>query len=214
VNGRPLVVMTQREDADPRRGETRDSLDGAWAEFMAACGLDMVPIPTRTADVAAYLDRLGADGVVLTGGGGFSCLEPQAASPRREALEARLIATALGRGLPILGVCRGMQALCLHFGGRLHRVGGHTAVAHPVISRSPRIGHTRVNSYHDWGMTAHDLPRELIPLAEAGDGTVEAVAGRTGNCLGIMWHPERTAPFDAHDLRLFREFFAASGEGS
>ncbi|WP_243544278.1 gamma-glutamyl-gamma-aminobutyrate hydrolase family protein [Pseudodesulfovibrio tunisiensis] len=207
MRNRPVIAMTQQVQVVPARNEVRDCLDAAWTEFLDACGFDLIPVPTRVANCEAFLERVGADGIVLSGGGGFFSLEPENASPEREALEARMIAFALRKNIPLLGVCRGMQALVLHFGGELARVPGHVGVMHSVSVLSGLPGHERVNSFHDFGIPVRMLPDSLTPLALADDGTVEAVASRQGRCLGIMWHPERCAPFAARDIELFENFF-------
>ncbi len=207
-NGRPLVAMTQRVHSVPERGESWDCLDARWAGFMDACGFDLVPVPTRAADVETFLTRLDVRGVVLSGGGSLAHLNPDDATPEREALENRLIAYARDRKLPLAGVCRGMQMLCHVLGGGMVRVPGHVAVSHGLRPASPLLGHDRVNSFHEYGIAADALPRSLDVIALSPDGLAEAFLSRDGLCLGVMWHPERVAPFDENDIRLFRDFLS------
>lgn len=209
---RPLIAMTQRAHPVPARGESWDCLDANWTVFLDACGLDLAPVPNRVRDCEPFLDRLGVAGIVLSGGGSLSHLEPDGASAERDALEGRLIEYARRRRLPLLGVCRGMQRLCHHLGGSLVRAEGHVAAEHDLIDRSPRLGHGRVNSFHEYGVRTEALPPELRPLACSPDGLVEAVASQDGLCLGIMWHPERVSPFDIHDIRLVGGFFAGRAQ--
>jgi putative glutamine amidotransferase len=64
-----------------------------------------------------------------------------------------------------------------------------------------------VNSYHNFGATETAPPLEAWAVAE--DGVIKAVRHARLNMIGIMWHPERLAPFASRDLSLFRAFFGA-----
>jgi putative glutamine amidotransferase len=175
---------------------------------MDACGFTLVPVPTRVGDVEAFLTQLDVRGVILSGGGSLAHLSPDDATPEREALELRLIAYARDRKLPLAGVCRGMQMLCHALGGCVTRVPGHVAVSHGLYPASPLLPHDRVNSFHDYGIAADALPQSLNAIAHSPDGLVEAFLSRDGLYLGVMWHPERVAPFDANDIRLFHDFLS------
>jgi len=101
------------------------------------------PVP----GVASVLSRL--DGLILTGGGdvdpaGYGA-EPDPRTsrvqPERDQAELELLAAALADGVPVLGICRGMQLLNVARGGTLHQhlpeEGGHrpapgTFGSHPV----------------------------------------------------------------------------------
>lgn len=206
----PLVGVTQRTVPLPRRGEVRDCLDQAWAVFLAACGLEMVPLPTRLADPLAWVDRLGLAGVVLSGGNNLPPAEGDLA-PGRDRLERALVLEA-GPTLKVLGVCRGMQMLNLAHGGRLRPIPGHAGGTHllapgPGAWAGPDLP-KGVNSFHDYGLLPADLASGLKALALAEDGSVEALAHEALPHLGIMWHPERGEPRPT-DLELFAWFFGA-----
>ena len=62
-----------------------------------------------------------------------------------------------------------------------------------------------VNSYHHFG--AVESSPDLEVWAAAEDGVVKAVRRRASRVTGIMWHPERCAPFRADDISLFRTIF-------
>ncbi len=92
---------------------------------------------------------------------------------------------------PVLGVCRGMQAINVFFGGTLKQVANHRAekgdIYHSVSSRDFLSGITEVNSYH----------RQAIDRVAAGfnvcavgaDGCAESI--RNENVFGVQFHPER-----------------------
>lgn len=190
------VIVTQRVAVDPAHGERRDALDQRWWPFLATCGVLPVPVPNDAELAVALAERAGAAGLLLTGGNDIGT------APERDATERRLVAWAEARGLPVLGVCRGMQMLLTLAGAALEPVTGHVAVRHAIrLGDEPR----EVNSYH--GLAARAVAGELEAWGVAEDGAVEAVRHRTRPTLGIMWHPEREEPFQAADVALFRSHF-------
>lgn len=176
------------------------------------------------------------DGILLPGGGDVDphrygeapCPALGEVDPDRDALELTLAAFALTSGVPVLGVCRGIQVLAVAAGGRLwqdiptqvpsageHRrdlPGGKSdrrALLHDVRmapgSRLARLYNTpilAVNSVH------HQAVRDsgsLSVSAEAPDGVVEGLEGRSDRfALGVQWHPEELWEQDSRYLAPFR----------
>jgi N5-(cytidine 5'-diphosphoramidyl)-L-glutamine hydrolase len=194
------VAVSQRVEVIPGYGERRDCLDQEWTRFLAACGLLPVLLPNIT-DVALTLcERTDVAGVLLTGGNDLTELGGDAVE--RDAVESALLDFAEQRGLPVLGVCRGMQVIQHRFGIRLCPVEGHVAPKQTI-----RIdGESReVNSYHRYG--AFDSRSPLEPWAVADDGVIKAIRHATQPMTGIMWHPERLTPFSPADMELVRKVF-------
>ncbi|MBV8998240.1 MAG: gamma-glutamyl-gamma-aminobutyrate hydrolase family protein, partial [Solirubrobacterales bacterium] len=130
--------------------------------------------------------------------------------PRVDAVELALVRAADRRGLPILGICRGMQLLNVARGGTLHQhlpdVVGSTlehrqpepgSVTSHRIETAPqsRLRATlggpslEVNSFHHQGVCT--LGKNLAATAWAVDGTIEAVEDpRDRMVLGVQWHAE------------------------
>lgn len=121
--------------------------------------------------------------------------------PERDALEFAALETALRRGLPVLGICRGCQLLNVALGGTLHQdIPDHTALdedvdrLHPSRTVDPVLTALYgeefiVNSSHH---QAVDRPGEgFRPVQWAPDGTVEAIRHETLPLFGVQWHPER-----------------------
>lgn len=196
-----LVAITQRVVVDARTGERRDALDARWGEFFAALGLSPLILPNHPGLAMELVLDLDPAGAILSGGGDLTAYGGDAEA--RDATEAALIDWATQKDRPLVGVCRGMQQMLHREGARLQRGVGHVGARHLLNYRGARVA---VNSYHDWIVPA--VPeRDFEVLARAEDGMVEAVRHRRLNQVGIMWHPEREAPFAAHDLALFREMF-------
>jgi N5-(cytidine 5'-diphosphoramidyl)-L-glutamine hydrolase len=198
------VAVTQRVSVVPAYGERRDCLDQAWTRFLTTCGLLPVLVP-NVIDAALSLCRtLSIAGLVLTGGNDLTALGGDA--PERDAVENALLDLAEQRRLPVLGVCRGMQVIQQRYAVPLRRVEGHVT-QHQVI----RIdGEWKgVNSYHRFA--AFDSRPPLEVWAVADDGVVKAIRHSDEPITGIMWHPERCAPFSLDDVMLFRRVFGELG---
>ncbi|MFH8366985.1 gamma-glutamyl-gamma-aminobutyrate hydrolase family protein [Streptomyces sp. NPDC018031] len=157
---------------------------------------------------AAVVSRL--DGLVIAGGPDvepvrYGCApHPRTGPPARErdTWELALIEAALAAGLPLLGVCRGMQLLNVALGGTLvQHLEGHGGppgvFAHHEVKPVPGTLLARllpepvtVPTYHHQALDR--LGSGLVPAAYADDGTVEAVElpDAAAFTLGVQWHPE------------------------
>lgn len=182
----------------------------------------MVPpdAPERAAETVARLD-----GLVIAGGpdvdparyGAERSPRTGPPAPERDAWELALIDAALAAGVPLLGICRGMQLLNTALGGTLvQHLDGHAEVVgvfgrHPVkpVPGTLYAGiapeETTVPTYHHQAI--EHLGRGLFASAYATDGTIEAVElpEAEGWVLGVQWHPEM-----GEDLRVMRALIAAA----
>ncbi|BBA95806.1 putative peptidase [Actinacidiphila reveromycinica] len=204
-------------------------LPHTYVESVARSGGVPVVLPPQDGGTAEVLDRL--DALVLAGGpdvdparyGAAPHPRTGAPHPLRDAWEFALLGGALERGLPVLGVCRGMQVLNVALGGTLvqhlpDRIGDLThqparatfgrrtvrtrpgSVLHGVLG-----GSAEVSCYHHQAVDT--LGTGLVPSAWSADGTVEAVEPAVsggGFTVGVQWHPEA----DPDEPRLFAAFTA------
>ncbi|MEV5146304.1 gamma-glutamyl-gamma-aminobutyrate hydrolase family protein [Streptomyces sp. NPDC052727] len=189
-----------------------------------AGGLAALLPPDAPEHAGAAVARL--DGLVIAGGpdvdparyGAERSPRTGPPAPERDAWELALIDAALAAGVPLLGVCRGMQLLNVARGGTLvQHLDGHAEVVgvfgeHPV---KPVPGtlyaeivpeELTVPTYHH--QAVERLGEGLVPSAYAADGTVEAVElpADRGWALGVQWHPEM-----GEDLRVMAALVAAAG---
>lgn len=189
------------------------------------------PQPVNDDIAARVLD--GLDGLVITGGKDVDPSRygqprhPMTDEPRtdRDAWEFTLLAGALRRGMPVLGICRGAQVLNVALGGSLHQhlpdVVGHSRhqAGNALFSTSTvrTVPGTRLASligessdeqcYHHQAIAR--LGDGLIASAQDADGVIEAVELPGDNfVLAVQWHPEERL----NDLRLFAGVVEAGKE--
>ncbi len=194
------IAVTQRVEVVPGYGERRDALDQRWTPFLAHIPMVPLIVPNNPGALPLLLESFPVDGILLTGGGDLMAYGGVA--PERDATEAALIRFAIDKSVPLIGVCRGMQAIQHFFGLKLAAVSGHVAPEQTILINGARAN---VNSYHRFGSTS--TVSDLQVWAEADDGVIKAVRHRALAITGVMWHPERCAPLREADIELFRQVF-------
>jgi len=191
MTARLRIGITQRVDVVAGRNERRDALDQRWAALIDGLGHVPIPLANMVADASGYLDALGLDAAVMTGGNDLASTPgARDGAPERDRLEQALIEHMRQSSRPLLAVCRGLQMLNVALGGTLSAIEGHAGRDHQ-LSDSRLRGIDQVNSFHNWAISVEGLAKDLIPLAAAPGGTVEAARHRDLPWIGVMWHPER-----------------------
>jgi carbamoyl-phosphate synthase small subunit len=160
----------------------------------------VVPWNTPASDIV----ESGASGLFVSNGPGDPAAVPGAADRIR---------AAAGAGLPVFGICLGLQLIALAFGGRTFKLAyGHRGGNHPV--RNLATGHVEITSQnHGFAVLEEDetvpgAPDLEITHRNLNDGTVEGLAHRTLPVFAVQYHPE-SAP-GPHDSRyLFDRFVDA-----
>lgn len=203
------IGITLRTSRDPGTGEIRDAIDRDWWRFLSQAlpGDIVLPIPNHPAGAIPFLHATRLDGLVLTGGDDIG------SSPERDGTEGALLDACRERGLPVLGICRGLQFLSHRHGADIVPCDPdlHRAVRHPLWmdpDLAPKSARSLVdgNSFHNFRIEL-DPAGPLRAWAWSPDGCVEGVVSTDRRLLGIGWHPEREHPFRPEDLALFREHF-------
>jgi putative glutamine amidotransferase len=230
---RPLIGLSSyREHA--RWGVWSTSADMLPSDYAlaveAAGGTPVLLPPSLPYDEAARSVVARLDALVISGG---ADVQPERygaeAKPTtvkwqtdRDAWELALLDAAAERGLPTLGVCRGMQVMAVHAGGALeqhvpdvvgherHNPGGD-AYGDTTVSIAPAsrlagiLGDAPVVAcHHHQSVTSHP---GFDAVAWADDGLLEAIEAPGDRLLlAVQWHPEVTA-----ERGLFRALVEAAG---
>lgn len=163
-----------------------DSFTWNLVQAIAAFDPDVRVVRNDAFDVSEELSRRPA-GVVISPGPG---------TPERAGRSIETIRAAEDRGIPLLGVCLGHQALAAAHGA--------------VVDRAPRIMHGKTSRishggdgifrglsnpfeatrYHSLAVREETLPAELEVTARSEDGIVMALRHRRYPAWGVQFHPE------------------------
>ena len=189
-------------------------------------------IPTVSPPVAReYVEQL--DGILLPGSP--TDVDPAhygapphprlgKACPERDATDFALLEYGESAGLPVLGICFGVQSLNVFRGGKLvqdipslvpgaavhdnpERPARHVVSldAESLLARLAGAASAEVNSYHH--QSIEQPGRDLRVVATAPDGVIEGVEDTTGRfVIGVQWHPERDWRTDSFARELFAAF--------
>lgn len=195
----PIYVVQQQHTGQYQ--QLQDMLDRDWWPFLLQCNLHPILLPNDTDLLPLILQQAQAKAILLTGGGTFSVTGEDA----RSATEIALLRWSLLSDTPVIGVCRGMQAMLQYCGATLQKVTGHVTPKQQIIFQDKA---RFVNSYHDYGF--NQVPANFTILARAGDNTIKAVQATDRKWLGIMWHPERFEKCESDDINLFSQFIKES----
>jgi putative glutamine amidotransferase len=221
---RPRIVVTLTNPERATDRATAELKNGRYLESVERAGGAAVPLDDASPrdDCTAALASM--DGLVISGGPDID--------PGRDRLDLDAFRAAQDRSVPVLGVCRGLQAINVFSGGSLlQHLDGHESAAYPTgpaeqhpiwIAEGSRLASIvggaealLVNTYHHQGVTADRLAAGLVASARAAHPAselVEALESRDPDrwLVGIQCHPERTESSPLVLERLWAAFVAAA----
>jgi putative glutamine amidotransferase len=204
-------------------------LPHSYADHVAAAGGIPVLLPISGDDAAGdAIARL--DALILTGGPDIEPLRYSAlpdpfaerSQAERDAWETALLTAALRVDLPVLGICRGLQLINVHYGGSLvqhlpEQSGGSRHRPAPGVFGTVRVrldtaalpgsllgSEVDVPCHHH--QAVERLGTGLAATGWAVDGTIEAawIPSRRF-VVGVQWHPE-----ELDDAALFAALVKAA----
>jgi putative glutamine amidotransferase len=235
---RPRIVVTLAAAGDHAQPDLAARRNDLYVAALARHRAEPVRLDVYTPDAVRDSALQSMDGLLLSGGTdihpsryGQSIDGSREIEPDRDELEATAWAVADSRQVPVLGICRGIQAINVFSGGSiLQNVEGH---AGPTWSTGPAAMHplqlvpgTRlatllgqadtleVNAYHHQGIREADLAPGLRAAAWTDSAAGPLVEGLEGTderfVIGVQCHPERTESTPEVFERLFAAFVRAA----
>lgn len=149
------------------------------------------------------------DGLVINGGGDVNPelynakrhQKTQPISATRDYRELSLLGAARALGIPVLGICRGMQVIAVEAGGTLYqhvpdRVGHfeHDCSMMPVRTVRGSLVNRALGNEPDMLHLHHQAVRQVPAgfqvTASHADGTIEAIESIDGRVIAVQFHPE------------------------
>jgi putative glutamine amidotransferase len=238
------ILITTHGPEQAAREEPTWQTFGRYLEAVRRAGGDPVLIDPHAGAAERARAFAAMDGLLLPGGADLDPARygqpPHPATevePGRDELESDAWQAARRRGLPVLGVCRGMQAINVFSGGALvQHVDGHDsplypapdAHAHPMRLRATSRLATilgldggpdatiEVNTYHHQAILPDQLGDGLEVAGTTVDGAqVEAFESTDSETwiFGVQNHPERAEFTPPEFARLWQAFADAARSG-
>jgi GMP synthase (glutamine-hydrolysing) len=135
---------------------------------------------------SAQIDAFHPKGIILSGGPA-SVESPD--SPRCDK-------AVFDKGVPVLGICYGLQLFCKLLGGRVDRSAGREfgpAEVEILASRGPFAGFSvgqKVKVWMSHGDRVEELPPGFVPLGKSSHSPFAAAAHHSKPFFGLQFHPE------------------------
>jgi putative glutamine amidotransferase len=196
------ILITQRLDFIGEHREQRDNIDYMLPNFVETVGFCPILVPNNLINFNKFVKILKPEGIILSGGG------DSFKDDKRAKNEKKLIRYCIKNSIPLLGICRGAQAINLYFGGQLKKINKHVGKNHRIFGKMVKSKHNiKVNSYHNYGFAENQLANNLEILAESADKIVKCFSHKKHKLFGIMWHPERYKKYKKFDINFVKRIF-------
>lgn len=220
---RPLIGILPSIN-DGRMVLTPTYMDALWENGALGCVLEPT---TDIKKIAEYAEIF--DGFLISGGvdihpsyyGEEIQFESVHTDKARDDFESVAIKEFYKTGKPILGICRGLQALNVFLGGTLYQhIDNHkqtepgSTPTHKVdlvkgsmFSEITGADSLMVNTFHHQNIK--DLAPTLVADGYSYDGYIEVAHDIEHKfCVGVQWHPEMYYKTDSAMDKLFARFVA------
>jgi GMP synthase (glutamine-hydrolysing) len=155
--------------------------------------LDFGEIYPWDAEVA-HIEAFGARGFILSGGP-ESTLDSE---------KPEVPAALFDLGVPILGICYGMQAIAQQLGGKVENVGksefgyasvrarGHTELLRDIQDQETSEGYGMLDVWMSHGDRVAELPPGFKLMASTESAPIAGMADEQRRIYGLQFHPEVT----------------------
>lgn len=228
------VGITANLQINETNGSMRSCVNQNYVDSVEKAGGVSVVLPVVHTYDEVKLQLKGLDGVILSGGYDIdpvlygSDVHDKCGFFLKEVDDfyMNVIKAAEEMGLPVFGICKGIQAINVYYGGTLYQdlqseMDGaimhwqKTLRGNPVhsvtVKKDSFLGSVfkdgvRVNSFHHQGVK--NVAPGFRITARANDGLVEGIEKKKGNfTVGVQFHPEMMAEFENEDMiHLFEAF--------
>ncbi|MDP9109335.1 MAG: glutamine-hydrolyzing GMP synthase, partial [Pseudomonadota bacterium] len=141
-----------------------------------------------------FVRSYGAAGIILSGG-------PNSVT---EGDTPRVPQAVFELGVPVLGICYGMQAMALQLGGEVEngkvrefgyaevRARGHTALLNGINDFVTSEGHGMLKVWMSHGDKVNQMPPGFKLMASTDNCPIAAMADEARRFYGVQFHPEVT----------------------
>ncbi len=192
--------------SEPRRILVIDNYDSFvfnLVQYLAQLGADC---EVRRNDEVTPSAAVDYDGVLLSPGPGI---------PERAGVCVELIRETAGR-VPIFGVCLGLQAMAVAFGGRVDRApellhGKTSEVFHHGVGVLEGLPSPfTATRYHSLAVDQDTVPPVFDVTGTTATGVIMAMRHRELSIEGVQFHPESVLTEGGH--RLLANWLAVCGD--
>jgi GMP synthase (glutamine-hydrolysing) len=151
---------------------------------------EIYPWDVTSEEVAEF----GAKGIILSGGPESTTGDAAPVAPKG----------IYDLGLPVLGICYGMQTMAAHFGGKVEtathreygyaqlRARGHSALFENIEDHVNEQGHGLLDVWMSHGDHVDTLPDGFKLMGSTDNLPIAAIANEERHFYGIQFHPEVT----------------------
>jgi anthranilate synthase/aminodeoxychorismate synthase-like glutamine amidotransferase len=181
-----------------------DSFSYNVVHLLASCGA--APDVMLNDDARVRPEVLGGYDALVVG--------PGPGRPEHAQQMLAVVSAAIERGMPLLGICLGLQAIGETLGAEV------VHAPRLMHGKTSRIEHDRTGifagapmplvatRYHSLCLDPATMPAELRVTARSEDGVVQGVAHRERPVFGVQFHPESV--LSEHGATLIENFLAFS----
>lgn len=199
-------------------GVLKEFINQSYIDSLLEHNCNVIMLTLNNPGLEEVLDL--CDGFLITGG---SDIDPKYfgednlglsknVKPDLDIIDKIIVEYATKTKKPLLGICRGHQAINVFLGGTLHQDIGN---AHKSIANNHTVKSIKndvlafdedlvVNSYHH--QAVRDVAPNMKTIAYHEDGTIEAIVHDTLPIIGIQWHPEKLLGSKESKI-IFDKFF-------
>ena len=228
----PIIGMTYSDMAvRDEQMKVRTYCTRKYYVSLQQAGAQVILLPPTKDEncFAKYLEIV--DGILLPGGEDvdprYQGEDPHQSlgivNPLRDEYEILLVKKAAAQGIPVLGICRGIQVLAMALGGSIHQDllgiqniqheqnAPRWAPSHKVeLKKNSRLAswlaadNLYTNSFHH--QAVRDVPEGFRISGWTSDGVVESIEHEELCLVGVQWHPEEMSHCEVLAARIFQEF--------